>query len=121
MDVKKLDDYDLYMLIKDGHLPEEIYAEVLSKFDNRKLSIEQLDRLALQYEAQRLERIKPELSIRSKLLLIAFPFIAHLFISAPKVGYVNARRFHESYWMYSVFGYLFWTLLFILIAKWSLF
>ena len=120
MDLSSLTNYQLYGIIQNSKLDTEIRKMANDEFNNRKLGIDEIQRIVARHDAQ-FEPDKDEaLKLEYKLLLILFPFVIPVqSVFAGKWLAKGQKRKWKDYWFYLSLGYLFWTIIVLLIAKYS--
>ncbi len=121
MNLSQLTDYQLYQIIQNSRLDNGIRKLANQEFDNRKLSIDQIQALILNHD----KHFKPdkEMSLQAglKIAIVLFPF----FIPIQSLFAVmwlakGHKRKWKDYWLYLSIGYLFWTVMVIFLAKYLL-
>jgi hypothetical protein len=122
MDISRLTNYQLFEIIQNSRLDTEIRKTANDEFNNRKLSAEEIQKIVARHDAQfqpdKDEGLKPEY----KLLLILLPFVIPIQSAfAGKWLAKGQKRKWKEYWLYLSLGYLLWTIIVILIAKYFVF
>jgi hypothetical protein len=122
MDLSKLTNYQLYEIIQNSKLDTEIRKTANNEFNNRKLRIEEIQKIVAKHDAQFQPDKNEALKLEYKLLLILFPFVIPIQSAfAGKWLAKGQKRKWKDYWFFLSLGYLFWTIIAILIAKYFLF
>ncbi len=117
MNPSKLSDIQLYALVTNKNLTEEVAELVKEEFDRRNFDLDTLDKLDLELRAKSNSSSEP-LSLRTKLLIMAFPFPIVLIglIANRHIGRGNWVKWRQ-YWRYIVIGHLIWFFLFIMAVR----
>lgn len=122
MDASNLSDYQLYEIVQNAKLHRDIRKIANDEFDKRQISIDRLQEIINRHDKQFKPDIEDKLDIKYKLLLIAFPFFIPVHgIIATRFIPVGHKKKTKQYWFYICVGYLFWTIVVILFAKFVLF
>tara|TARA_B100000809_G_C14624156_1_gene346016 strand:+ start:127 stop:489 length:363 start_codon:yes stop_codon:yes gene_type:complete len=116
MEAHKLSDEQLYNLVIDSSLPQNLKQELQVEFSNRNFTDEQINKLDISIRNQKTEKDENDLSLAAKALIIAFPFILviHSIISA---RYVLNKRKHKSYWNCICIGFMLWAVILIIVTR----
>jgi hypothetical protein len=122
MDLSSLTNYQLYEIAQNSRLDTEIRKKANDEFNNRKLSVDDIQKIIATHNAHfRPDRDEP-LKLLYKFLLILFPFLIPVqSVFAGKWLAKGHKRKWKEYWFYLSLGYLFWTIVVIFIAKYFLF
>ena len=122
MDLSSLTNYQLYEIIQNPKLDAEIRKKANIEFNNRKLGVGDIQKIIERHDANfRPDKDEP-LKLQYKLLIIMFPFVIPVqSIFAAKWLAKGHKRKWKEYWFYLSLGYLLWTIIVILIAKYFLF
>lgn len=122
-DLSRLSDYQLYEIIVNPDLDIEIQKLANAEFESRNLDQETIKQIILKHDQLFVPARENSLTFLQKLLLILFPFV----LSIPIQGIIAGRllskgqkRKSKELWLYVTFGYLFWTILIIFIARFFL-
>lgn len=122
MDLSSLTNYQLYEIIQNSKLDAELRKAANDEFNNRKLSIDEIQKIVARHDAHFQPDKDKTLKLEYKLLLILFPFLIPVqSVFAGKWLAKGHKRKWKDYWFYLLLGYLFWTIVVILIAKYFLF
>lgn len=122
MELSSLTNYQLYEIIQNSGLDAEIRKAANSEFNNRKLKIEEIEEIIARHDANFQPGKDESLMLKYKLLLILLPFLIPVQSAfAGKWLAKGYKRKWKDYWVYLSLGYLFWTIIAILIAKYFLF
>jgi len=118
MDFASLTNYQLYEIIQNQKLDVELRTAANQEFNSRNLSIDKIEEIVFKHE----KAFKPDknepLSIKLRLLIILFPFLVPIqSLFASKWLAQGHKRKWKEYWLYLSIGYLFWTVIVILIAR----
>lgn len=122
MNAKELTDFQLYSLVMDKNINEEVRVEVNREFENRNFTLRHLDELALKYELLEGKEMNKGLTVTQKTLIILFPFII-IFQSIITTQYLkkgNKKRW-QQHWDLIALGHFFWFILILIIAKYFIF
>lgn len=122
MDFSGLTNYQLYELIQNSRLDAQIRKAANDEFNNRKIGVDEIQQIVarhdVHFQPDKGETLKPVY----KLLLILFPFVIPVQSAfAGKWLAKGQKSKWKSYWFYLSLGYLFWTIIVILVAKFILF
>jgi hypothetical protein len=122
MDLSSLTNYQLYEIIQNSKLDTEIRKAPNDQFNNRNQSVDDIQKIVARHDAQFRPDKDESLKLEYKLLLILFPFVIPVqSVFAGKLLAKGYKRKWKDYWFYLSLGYLFWTIIVILIAKYFLF
>lgn len=122
MDLSNLTDYQLYEIIQNSKLDNDIRKLANNEFNKRKLSIDQIQEIIARHDTQFQPAKDEPLKIQYKLLLIIFPFFIPIQSAfSGKWLAKGQKRKWKDYWFYLSLGYLFWTIAVILFSKYFLF
>lgn len=122
MNFTDLSDYQLYEIIQNLKLDDNIRKQANEEFNNRKLTIDQIQKIIAQHDAAFHPGQDEPLELKYKLLLVLFPFFIpiHSAFSGKWLAKGQKRKW-KNYWLYLSLGYLFWTIVIILVSKYFLF
>lgn len=120
MDPTKLSNYQLYEIIQNDRIDQNIRSVANDEFNTRKLSIEEIQQLITKHDSlfvpDKGENLKPHY----KLLLIVCPFFTEIHgLIAGRMLAKGQKRKWKDYWVYICLGYLLWTIAILLFAKYS--
>jgi hypothetical protein len=120
MNVTEPSNYQLYPLIQNDKLDSSIRKLANTEFENRKLTLEQIQQIVRQHDIH----FKPDkdegLSILNKCFLIVVPaFFTIQVLIAGRYLANNERKKWKDFWLYVSLGYLFWTVAIILFFRLS--
>ena len=117
MNAKELPDKQLYTLVRSKELSPHLKKIVEEEFKRREFSIEQLDKLAMEYEGD-LRQNNSSLSVLGKVLIVLVPFfpIIHAILANRHISAGNSRKW-KQHWRFVTIGYAFWTVIVILLAR----
>lgn len=122
MDAIKLSNYQLYEIIQNGKLEHGIREIANNEFINRKLSIEEVEQLIAIHDSQFKPNGEQGLKFQYRILLILFPFFTDIqSLIAGRILSKGYKSKWKEYWLYISLGYLMWTVIVILFAKYYLF
>lgn len=122
MELQALSDQELYNLIQDKILEPEALEMARQEFLARNLSIEVVDILGMNREADSIKLNNKDLSFGDKLSIIIFPFVPPLqAVFANKHLAKNNLKSWKQHWNYVALGFAFWTIVVILFATLFLF
>lgn len=122
MDLSGVTNYQLYVIIQNTRLDSSIRKLANDEFNNRNLSLDEIQKIVSRHDAQFLPDKNDSLKLQYKILLILFPFFIPIqSVFAGKWLASGHKRKWKDYWFYLSLGYLFWTIIVILIAKYFLF
>ena len=122
MDLANLTNFQLYELIHNLKLDKGIRKWANDEFISRKIGIDEIQKLILRHEAQFYPGKDESLRLGYKILLILFPFVIPVqSVFAGRWLAKGHKRKWKEYWFYLSVGYLFWTILVILFAKYYFF
>jgi hypothetical protein len=113
----KLSDFQLYALIINHDLDQDLKQQACAEFEKRNFSQEYLDQLALEYE-NIIPLSNTTLPIWEKMRIIAFPFIVPLqaILANRYISQGNPKKW-KQYWKYLVVCWLVWIFLILLAIK----
>ncbi|MGC4037025.1 MAG: hypothetical protein QM764_13790 [Chitinophagaceae bacterium] len=118
MDFSKLTDYQVYEISQDLGISVDIRTSADNELIKRKLSYEQVRDIVLQHESQFKAEKQSDLMWEFKILLVIFPFFIPRRISLTSKWLASGqKRKWKSFWFYVCLGYLLWTVIAILIAR----
>ncbi|QIL40129.1 hypothetical protein G7074_13170 [Pedobacter sp. HDW13] len=122
MELQALSDQELYNLIQDKNLEPEALEMARQEFLARNLSIEVVDILGMNREADSIKLNNKDLSFSDKFSIIVFPFVPPLqAVFANKHLAKNNLKSWKQHWNYVALGFTFWTIVIILFARLFLF
>ncbi len=122
MKFKNLTNSELYQLVMDKNLPADQREAAENEFKKRNLNFAQLDALAMEHKKSIQAQKQEELTITTKLRIIFFPFLIPIQgILANKYIKTGEIRKWNEYWKFVAYGFLFWSIIIILLAKFFLF
>jgi hypothetical protein len=122
MDLSSLTNYQLYEIIQNSKLDTEIRKAANNEFNNRKLSVDEIQKIVARHDAHFQPDKDETLKLGYKLFLILLSFVIPVqSVFAGKWLAKGHKRKWKDYWFYLSLGYLFWTIIVILIAKYFLF
>lgn len=121
MNFSKLTDYQLYEIIQNSRLDEDIRKKANHEFNDRKLSIEQIQKIVAEHDKTFIPGNDEPLKVQYKILVILLPFFIplHSAFTAKWLAKGQKRKW-KDYWFYLSLGYLIWTIVVILIARYFL-
>jgi len=121
MNVESLSDNQLYTLVQSKELSSEIRQIVLEEFGRRNFSIEQLDKLSMEHEAI-LSQSEASLTPLEKCLIMLVPFfpVIHAILANRHIS-KGSRKKWKQHWRFVTIGYIFWTVIVLLFAKFYFF
>lgn len=122
MDLSQLSNYQLFEIIQNASLDSNIRKDANAEFDRRKISIDEINQLISAHDSLYKPDRETGLDIKYKIILVVFPFFIflHNIIASLILDKRKERKF-KQYWFYLALGYLFWTVLVILFARYYLF
>jgi hypothetical protein len=119
MSVTELSNYQLYALLQNKRLDASLQEKLRAEFDGRQLTPQQVRELADRYTAHYPLTDGEGLSIWNKLFLVLVPAVfIYQVLRATRHLASNQRRKWKDFWLYVSLGYLFWTVVIILVMKW---
>lgn len=122
MNPTNLSDYQLYEIIQNEQLDQSVRKAANDEFNQRKLSLSQIEQLITKHDAKFIPDNQHRLQIRYKILLVLFPFfIEILTLVFGRMLAMRQRQKWKDYWLFICLGYLIWTAVIILFAKYFLF
>lgn len=117
MDLTKLTGYQLYELIQNTKLDQEIRTAANRDLERRKLNSAQIKDIAIRHEAQFAPDKDEPLALRMRLYLLIWPFtLGRYFTGEPQYLSRGQKRKWKEYWLFMCLGYLLWTIVVILIG-----
>jgi hypothetical protein len=117
MDSSKLTNSQLYEIIQNSQLDKKIRDIANEEFNNRKLSIDQIQQIIAQHDSH-FKKTEESLSLKYKAVLVLFPFFIPIqSINATKFLANGQKRKWKEYWFYISLGYLLWTVVIILFFR----
>ena len=117
MDSSKLTNSHLYEIIQNSQLDKKIRDIANEEFNNRKLSIDQIQQIIAQHDSH-FKKTEESLSLKYKAVLVLFPFFIPIqSINATKFLANGQKRKWKEYWFYISLGYLLWTVVIILFFR----
>ena len=122
MNLSNLADYQLYEIIQNPKSDKDIKKLANDEFTNRKLSVDQIQKIISIHDAQFRPENDQALELKYKLILILFPFFIPIqSVFAGRWLAKGQKRKWKDYWFYLSLGYLFWTIIIILFARYFFF
>lgn len=122
MDLSSLTNYQLFEIIQNLKLDVEMRKAANDEFNNRRLGVDEIQKIVARHDALFQPGKDEPLKLQYKLLLILFPFVIPVqSVFAGKWLAKGHKRKWKEYWFYLSLGYLFWTIIVILIARYFLF
>jgi len=120
MNVTGLSNYQLYSLIQNDRLDPSIRKLANAEFENRKLTLDQIQEIVKQHDLQ----FKPDkdegLSLANKVFLIIVPaFFTIQVLIAGRYLAKNERKKWKDFLFYISIGYLLWTIGIILVLRFN--
>jgi hypothetical protein len=115
MNVTGLSNSQLYALIQNEKLDASIRKIANDEFTRRKLTLEQIQEVVNQFEANYKPSNQEGLNLGNKLFLIAVPafFTIQVLIAGRFLAYGQKRKW-KDFWLFVCIGWLVWTIGFIL-------
>ena len=122
MNLSQLTNYQLFEIIQNTAIDRDIRKNADTEFNKRKISIDEISELVSIHDSLYKPEKESGLALKYKILLVLFPFfiVIHNIIAALILDKGKQYKFRQ-YWFYITLGYLLWTLLVILFAKYYLF
>ncbi len=122
MDFSKLSNYQLFEIIQNTSLDKGIRNEANAEFDRRKISVDEISQLISTHDSLYKPDTQTGLDLKYKVILVVFPFFIflHNIIAALLLDKQKEYKF-KQYWFYLTIGYLLWTVIVILFARYYLF
>lgn len=118
MNMTELSNDQLYAIIQNNKLDSSIRNLANTEFNNRKLTLEQVEEIVKRYEDQFQPDKNEGLSLLNKLFLIICPaFFTIQILIAGRYLANNKKKKWKEFWLFVSIGYLFWTVAIILIAR----
>ncbi|MFT3747271.1 MAG: hypothetical protein QM768_03105 [Agriterribacter sp.] len=118
MNISKLTDYQLYVIIQNSAIDKDIRNLANNEFNKRNLSIPHIKEIISKHESQLKPPEQKSLKIEYKILLIIFPFFLPIqSIFAGKLLVKGEKQKWKEYWLYISIGYLIWTIIIICFAR----
>jgi hypothetical protein len=118
--MEKLSDSQLYALVINHDLSQGLKEKALAEFGKRNFSQQYVDELAYEYETI-IPSLNTDLSTWEKVRIIVFPFLLPIqaIIANRYISKGNPKKW-KQYWKYLTIGWLVWTILVFLVAKFLL-
>jgi hypothetical protein len=122
MDLEKLSDKQLYELIRNSSISNDMKHLLDAEFLRRNFSIEYIDELSLVYEKANDTNPQTGLSLSEKLIIIIFPWIPPLqaIFANKHIATGNKKKWHQ-HWFYVAIGIGAWLVIVIILARFLLF
>jgi hypothetical protein len=122
MDCTTLSDYQLYEIIQNANLDQAIRQLANDEFNNRKLSLDEIQGLITKYDSKFLPDKDIGLNTYYKILLVICPFfiVIHSLFAGRMLAKGQKQKW-KDYWIYICLGFSTWTIGIILYAKYFLF
>jgi hypothetical protein len=122
MDLSRLSNYQLFEIIQNTSLGSNIRKDANAEFDRRKISVDEINQLISTHDSLYKPDRETDLDIKYKVILVVFPFFIflHNIIAAVILDKRKEYKF-KQYWFYLAVGYLLWTVIVILFARYFLF
>ena len=115
--MEKLSDFQLYSLVTNKDLDQDLKEKAIAEFERRNFSQEYIDQLSLESE-NIIPKSNADLTIRQKLGIVAFPFFIPIqAVMANRFISTGEPKKWRQYWSYLTLGWLVWTVIVLLIAK----
>jgi hypothetical protein len=122
MDSTNLSDYQLYEIIQNMRLDQNIRQAANDEFNKRKLSIDQIQQLIAKHDSQFTSDKEEGIQTKYKILLIICPlFIEIHALIAGRMLAKGQKQKWKDYWLFICLGYLTWTIAIMILAKYYLF
>jgi hypothetical protein len=122
MNFSQLSNYQLFEIIQNTSLDSSIREDANTEFDGRKIPVDEINQLISKHDSLYKPDRETGLDIKYKFILVVFPFFIflHNMIAAVILDKGKEYKF-KQYWFYLALGYLLWTVIVILYAKYFLF
>jgi hypothetical protein len=122
MNFSQLSNYQLFEIIQNTSLDSSIREDANTEFDGRKIPVDEINQLISKHDSLYKPDRETGLDIKYKFILVVFPFFIflHNIIAAVILDKGKEYKF-KQYWFYLALGYLLWTVIVILYAKYFLF
>ena len=117
MELDKISSYQLYELIKNSNLDNEIRALANLEFRSRRLSFGQMRQIIIKHDTMFPTLKDGPLDDHIKTLLLLFPFAMPKRITGSTYLLNGQKRKYKDYWIFVCLGYLLWTIGIILYAR----
>jgi hypothetical protein len=122
MDSTNLSDYQLYEIIQNMRLDQNIRQAANDEFNKRKLSIDQIQQLIAKHDSQFTSDKEEGIQTKYKILLTICPlFIEIHALIAGRMLAKGQKQKWKDYWLFICLGYLTWTIAIMILAKYYLF
>ncbi|TAD84054.1 MAG: hypothetical protein EAY75_13850 [Bacteroidetes bacterium] len=122
MNTTNLSNHQLYGIIQNLKLHESIRQAANDEFNKRKLSSYEIERMIELHDSQFVAEKEDGLKLTYKLLLMACPFFIEIHsLIAGRMLEKGHKNKWKDYWLYISLGYLIWTVVIVLLAKYYLF
>jgi hypothetical protein len=122
MDSTNLSDYQLYEIIQNMRLDQNIRQAANDEFNKRKLSIDQIQQLIAKHDSQFTSDKEEGIQTKYIILLIICPlFIEIHALIAGRMLAKGQKQKWKDYWLFICLGYLTWTIAIMILAKYYLF
>lgn len=120
MNVDQLSDAQLYALFCNKDLHHDIKSAVREEIAKRDFSVEYLDRLGLEFEHKNGSSQTGGLSLYQKGLIILLPFfiVIHAILANVHISKGNMFKW-KQHWRFITIGFLLWTIVIILIGRFT--
>jgi hypothetical protein len=122
MNFSQLSNYQLFEIIQNTSLDSSIREDANTEFDGRKIPVDEINQQISKHDSLYKPDRETGLDIKYKFILVVFPFFIflHNIIAAVILDKGKEYKF-KQYWFYLALGYLLWTVIVILYAKYFLF
>ncbi|RXK60377.1 hypothetical protein ESA94_07865 [Lacibacter luteus] len=120
--MSKLSNYQLFEIIQNNSLDRVIRNEANAEFDKREISVDEISQLISTHDSLYKPDKETGLDLKYKIILVVFPFFIflHNIIAAIILDKRKEYKF-KQYWLYLSIGYVLWTAIVILFARYNLF
>ncbi len=121
MNLKQLTNYQLYEIIQNQKLYKHLRSTANNEFNFRKLTREQIQEIVNQHDSLFHPGKEDSLDIKYKLLVLIIPFfwVIHLLVTSKYLARGQKRKWNE-YWLFFCIGLFIWTIVIIIIGKYSI-
>jgi len=122
MDCTDLSNYQLYEIIQNLNLDRAIRQAANQEFNKRKLSTDQIQDLITEHDSKFSPAKDAGLKTYLKFLLVICPFFIEIHsLFAGRLLAKGQKQKWKDYWIYLCLGFITWTIIIILYAKYYLF
>lgn len=123
LDFSKLSNFQLHVLLLNPDLDEDIRNGAKKEFNKRNIGNEGIQELEALYKNKFKSSPEPKIATEYKFLLVIFPFLSFVIwgIIAGKMLAKGHLKKTKEFWNCITLGYLLWTVIALLIARYYIY